>query len=244
MKERWIGVGLGVGAALALGIVWTDSAQAFSLGSTVTVENFLRIPGTNTKIPYVPDPPRLPVINQGPQDVKVGSDPTLTEFGGIWDIALSNGLISFSLNSPVFTNVTSGEDVYQFQISDFGPAGPFSLLKDKNKDKFLVTFCDSCIDSNVPTSSSAVSTGPPCFQAGYLPFVQVKSDNQLDVIFPWTFAAGDFTKGPGSLKVFIAVDVSPTPVPTPALLPGLVGMGLAALRKRRQDSQPADDYPE
>ncbi|MBD2325825.1 PTPA-CTERM sorting domain-containing protein [Alkalinema sp. FACHB-956] len=32
--------------------------------------------------------------------------------------------------------------------------------------------------------------------------------------------------------------ISPTPIPTPALLPGLVGLGVAAFRKKRNSEEP------
>jgi len=41
------------------------------------------------------------------------------------------------------------------------------------------------------------------------------------------------TGGLGTYEAIEATD-DPTPIPTPALLPGLVGMGVAALRKRQQ----------
>ncbi len=41
MKEKLAGLGLAVGTALMLGMILADSAQAFSLGNTVTVTNLL-----------------------------------------------------------------------------------------------------------------------------------------------------------------------------------------------------------
>ncbi len=44
--------------------------------------------------------------------------------------------------------------------------------------------------------------------------------------------------GGGSDEIFTyATATETTPVPTPALLPGLVGMGVAALRKRKQETE-------
>jgi MYXO-CTERM domain-containing protein len=203
MKERWIGVGLGVGAALTLGVVWTDSAQAFSLGSTVTVENFVINPNTSERVPYTGDED----IEQGPVDVLVSPGQELTQFGGIWDIDLGDSAISFSLNS-IFGNVESGNDIYRFIVSDFGGVDHYSL-----------------VGATVNTFGN--------FSADKLPFAIIQAGNQLDIVFPLGFAPGNFTEMSGELGLDIALDIQSTPVPTPALLPGLVGLGLAALRQRR-----------
>lgn len=214
--ERLIGVGLGVGVALTLGISWTDSAQAFSLNSQVTVENFLVFPGTSTKIPYGGSVP----IEQGPIDVVVSSDttnPELSRFGGIWDINLGNNSISFTLNS-LFSNVTSGDDIYRFKAPSFGLPGQNRVTG------FTVT----------PLAGSLAF--------GNNPVITRMAGNWIDVVFPVGFAPDnepDLTSIPGQLgfKIDLAVEPTPvpTPVPTPALLPGLVGMGLAILRQRRED---------
>jgi hypothetical protein len=216
MKERLIGVGLGVSAALTLGISWTDSAQAFSLNSQVTVENFLAIPGTSTKIPYGGSVP----IEQGPIDVVVTSDttdPELSRFGGIWDIDLDDNSISFTLNS-LFSNVASGDDIYRFKAPSFGLPGQNSVTG------FTVT----------PLAGGLAFSKNPV--------ITRMAGNWIDVVFPVGFAPDDvpdLTSIPGQLgfKIDLTVEQTPgpTPVPTPALLPGLVGMGLAILRQRRGD---------
>lgn len=204
MKERFIGVGLGVSAALALGVVWTDSAQAFSLGNTVTVTNLLDKGDLGTD------------IFQGPTDVVV-VEPSLelNQFGGIWDIDLDNNSISFTLNSR-FGNVTSGNDIYRFIAPSFGQPG-----------------------QNIVTGFTFTPLqGSLAFREN--PVISLLAGNQIDVVFPKGFAPGDepdLTDIPGQLGFTVNLDVAstPTPIPTPALLPGLFGIGLAVWRRRTSD---------
>lgn len=48
----------------------------------------------------------------------------------------------------------------------------------------------------------------------------------------------DLVGGPNPTQVNLSI--TPTPIPTPALLPGLVGLGAAALRKRKQEKVEAE----
>lgn len=204
MKERFIAAGLGVGAALALGIAWTDSAQAFSLGTPVTVTNILD--KTNSGEDVFDGPETVTIVEDGV---------TLDRFGDLWDISLSDRSISFSLDSPFFANVTSGIDRYRFKAQNFGQVGSLSLFGAK-----VTTF--GVFEQN--------------------PLAIIVGSDQLDIVFPLGFAAGDFRTMTGKLGLNIELDLrptpEPTPVPTPALLPGLVGMGLAVLRRRQGDSPP------
>ncbi|MBE9160150.1 PTPA-CTERM sorting domain-containing protein [Nodosilinea sp. LEGE 06152] len=213
MKERFISVGLGVGAALTLGIVWTDAAQAFSLNSAVSVKNILREAGTQNEIPYTGEV----IFNRGPSNVVVGSGRELTQFGGLWDIDLDQASIRFTLTNQVqFNNVTSGDDVYSFLAPNFGALGQNSLAGFKF----------------VPLGSSAFIRNPS---------INTLTGNKLEVVFPVGFAQdlALIPKGSLDFRIDLMID-EPTPVPTPALLPGLVGMGLAVLRKRQNDDNQAD----
>jgi len=153
-------------------------------------------------------------VTSGP--ITVGSSPSLQQFGGIWDITLSDNSVLFSINSR-FGNVVSGDDIYRFKALDFGGLGQSSVT-----------------GFNVPDL-------PDLFIKD--PIVAVKTGNLLEVIFPLGFATNlaSIPDGDLAFRVNLTVkppDPSPTPVPTPALLPGLVGLGLAALR-RQQDGDRA-----
>jgi hypothetical protein len=205
MKERWIGVGLGVGATLALGIAWTDSAQAFSLGTPVTVTNIL----------YKTNGPKE--VFDGPDTVTVvPGGTTLKSFGQIWDIGLSDRAISFSLNSPFFADVTTGVDVYRFQARGFGRPGSYSLL-----GAHVTPFGDF-IEGRLPY---VVLRGKRRFDVvfplGFATgdFRQMTGQLGLNIKL--------------DIRPTLEPTPEPTPVPTPAVLPGLVGLSLAVLRKQR-----------
>lgn len=205
MRERFIGVGLGVGVALTLGIAWTDSAHAFSLGSEVTVENFLRNTITNKEVGF-----------QGPTVERVvdGQEPRLVQFGGIWDINLGNNSITFTLNSA-FENVISGDDVYSFTSSALDSTNQLPTIT-------ILSFTE--------------------FSAKNRPFARLTSRDELEVVFPLGFAPGGLLTPTEVSRPTFSTDltVKPYAVPTPALLPGLVSMGLAVLRKRREDKNWVD----
>lgn len=50
----------------------------------------------------------------------------------------------------------------------------------------------------------------------------------------WTVRANDVMR---YYAIAVPSNTTSTPIPTPALLPGLVGMGIAALRKRQQEAE-------
>ncbi|NEQ54428.1 MAG: PTPA-CTERM sorting domain-containing protein [Leptolyngbya sp. SIO3F4] len=66
--------------------------------------------------------------------------------------------------------------------------------------------------------------------------------NGLNPFGTWTLTIEDFAiSDTGMLGIWqLNIENSET-IPTPALLPGLIGMGMAALRKRRQQEQPQID---
>ncbi len=203
MKEKSIGIGLVAGAALTLGIGWADSAQAFSLDSSVTVTNTIR--NVNTQVE---------TVFRTPQTKTVGSGLELQQFGGIWNINLDENSILFSLNSEI-RQVISGDDIYRFKALDFGGLGQSSVTD------FNVTYLGKV--SFFKNPSFDVKNGnllEVIFPLGFAANPDLRSIPDGDLAF-----RVDLTVTPP--------DPVPTPVPTPALLPGLVGMGLAALRRRQ-----------
>lgn len=152
--------------------------------------------------------------------VTEGSEPALLTgvspsfgFGDMWNIDLDNHSILFSLNSK-FAALDTGNDVYKFKVINYVGVLPSSKFRVKVTQLGKYTF-------------------------GKEPTIVVADDNRsLDVIFQPRFNPQNapFLKDiPGGLK--FKVDLIPVAVPSPALLPGLVGLGVAALRKRRQDSR-------
>lgn len=200
-------MGLFVGTALTLGMIWADSAQAFSLGKTVTVTNLLDKNDLD------------PEIFQGPTDVAVvGAAVELTQFGGIWDIDLGDNSIAFTLNSR-FSNVASGNDIYRFKAPDFGLPGQNSVTG------FTVTPLPGSLafGTNPVITRVANNWIDVVFPLGFAP------DNEPDL----TLIPGQLGF---KIDLAVEPTPVPTPVPTPALLPGLVGLGLAVLRQRRGNS--------
>jgi hypothetical protein len=87
---------------------------------------------------------------------------------------------------------------------------------------------------NLLTGFTVVPLGRLAFNQN--PIINLLAGNELEVIFPLGFAQNLASIPDGDLAFRINVTVDePAPIPTPALLPGLVGMGLAVLRQRRKD---------
>jgi len=61
-------------------------------------------------------------------------------------------------------------------------------------------------------------------------------NGSTNLSFQPNFGSLYFSNGNFGTYEAIASTTDPTPIPTPALLPGLVGMGVAALRKRKQEA--------
>lgn len=207
MKERFIAVGLGVSAALTLSIGWTDSAQAFSLGSSVSAINSIKTVSTPVEIIFFDE--------SEPKEVGPGLE--LPQFGGIWDIDLSKNAVLFNLNSR-FGNVVSGDDVYTLKALTFGGPG-----------------------QSAATDFSVTYLGDRAFNQN--PVFDLIGGDTLEVVFPLGFAQNLTLIPQGELAFRVDLTVEQIPsasIPTPALLPGLVGMGLAALRQQRKANNQAD----
>ncbi|MBE9138307.1 PTPA-CTERM sorting domain-containing protein [Nodosilinea sp. LEGE 07088] len=149
-------------------------------------------------------------IFQGPEDVVVVTPGLeLVQFGGIWDIDLDDNAISFSLNS-IFGNVESGNDIYRFEAPNLYQPGQLPTIN-------IFSFAAFSPDNS--------------------PFARFTGSNKLEVVFPLGFAPeGLIPPQPDTpLAITTTLPVQPFVVPTPALLPGLIGMGLTIWRKQRRD---------
>jgi hypothetical protein len=151
-----------------------------------------------------------------PATVVVGESPDLVSFGDLWDISFADRTIGFRLNSPQFGNLETGNDIYTFEVLTYAGALPVN-----------------------PFAVQVTSLGQRSFEKP--PVVALLEDNQgLTVTFePFFVPEGVFLNQiPGELEFKVDLVEVPVPVPTPALLPGLAGLGLAVLRRRQ--SQEAD----
>ena len=64
--------------------------------------------------------------------------------------------------------------------------------------------------------------------------IRVSQDRIIETRF---IAIGDSGAARNQAGVFLVKDNIPEPIPTPALLPGLIGMGVAAIRKHKQEAE-------
>jgi hypothetical protein len=144
------------------------------------------------------------------------TDPSLQifdPFNGNLLINEMNGLLSLSFN---FLG-----DIYT-QADDAG----FPLFPQLNFSEGLFQGLDFIVTENPFAPNPRVIPGSTFeFGTGYNPI-----DGSFFVAF-----AGD----PDSLDRSFGTVTYGVPIPTPALLPGLIGMGLAALKKRRDEASKA-----
>jgi hypothetical protein len=190
-------------------MIWADSAQAFSIGSSVTATNSIRDVDTQVETVFE---------ISAPQTVGPGSE--MNQFGGIWNIDFTGNSVLFSINSR-FGNVISGDDIYRLTALNFGNPGQNSVTGLKFASVGVVPFL------RAPTANLLAGN------AFEVIFPQGFAQNLT------TIPAGDLAFRIDLTIVELPPTPVPTPVPTPALLPGLMGMGFAAWRKRHANDQDA-----
>lgn len=210
MKERLAGVGLAVSTALTLGMIWADAAQAFSLGSSVTVTNSLKTINGQGEVVEIPFEESLPKVVKSEKI-------ELQQFGGIWNIDFTGTSVLFSINSR-FGNVISGDDVYRLKALNFGNPGQSAVTG--------LTFASTGVVPFLAAPQVNLLAGDSFEVIFPLGFAQNLN----------TIPVGNLAFQIDLTIVELPPPV-PTPIPTPALLPGLVGMGLAVWRRRRGDDQ-------
>jgi hypothetical protein len=140
-------------------------------------------------------------------------------------------------NTPNFFSVSSSStDTFAgfsgsgVTISDlpFSFSSPFDFIKVAAGPTFRITGLSDSVFTSTPSgnvnSFFATVRGNFVFGGDSTP---VTDDSFL---VSTRFTNGSFTD----------ISIEAAPVPTPALLPGLVGMGIAALRKRKSDGLGAD----
>ncbi|HIK44195.1 MAG TPA: PTPA-CTERM sorting domain-containing protein [Leptolyngbyaceae cyanobacterium M65_K2018_010] len=127
---------------------------------------------------------------------------------------------SFTANAGDIISFT-----YNFTTSDYLPFNDFAFT---TLSPLVEGLASVKLVGN--TSGNTTSTGPRTFS--------------------WAIpTAGTYTLGFGVINVgdnlfgstLVVDDVSSTPIPTPALLPGLIGMGVAAWRKRQGEVEVSEE---
>ncbi|MBE9061248.1 PTPA-CTERM sorting domain-containing protein [cf. Phormidesmis sp. LEGE 11477] len=121
-----------------------------------------------------------------------------------------------------------------------GTNGIIKLLNDSTLDQSVVTLLTSGRQgSSSPTDllltfKGAANNVDPSTVVAYLLNVP-NSNGEYSWTSPFTNPNNGNLKDVSHVSLFYRAPVDGTPIPTPALLPGLVGMGIAAVRKRRVD---------
>jgi len=100
----------------------------------------------------------------------------------------------------------------------------------------LIQLSDFSGADNLNWSASLASGSPQtgAFVASFSPrFLGFVASNPNELISSVQFTSGGFLSSVNFDNATFATPKAATPIPTPALLPGLVGMGIAAYRKRK-----------
>lgn len=225
MKQVLIGA-LAMGAMTIGSLTKVDSAEAASLGGY----DFGASPGTLT--PTIISPPGVTFSNFS----YVGTGVTRFESGvtrrayaannfsndDIIDINDSDSDGYFTFNLTPDSNKLVSLSEFQFSTRANGAAAPQNVLVKYSLDNFASNLFSTAIQKNSwqdwSFSLSDSFTQTVSFRIyGFNTGLGVADNLRIDDVL---------------LSGSVA-DI-PTPVPTPALLPGLVGLGLTALRRRKQ----------
>jgi hypothetical protein len=139
-------------------------------------------------------------------------------------VVFSQSTLSFTVtpNAGYLLNLSS----FSFDERNIGSFGPTSFSVFTSVDNFLNPIGSANLDPDAPSfTNRAFSLAAPIYQNLVSPFtIRIVADKNP----PSTIATVWYTDN-------LTLDLEAVPVPTPALLPGLVGMGIAALRKKKQE---------
>jgi hypothetical protein len=160
----------------------------------------------------------------------------------------SNSISSFSAQSKItsakllslIVNSGSVQQVFSLTPSFSLPSISWSEFQDEGKENDVVVRSVSTKGTSISTGNSYEGSVTQSFQAyrGILQENGISSDYSSAVANAQDFGS-IFTNGgdPSAYLLYGStnqpVTFSSTNVPTPALLPGLIGLGLGALRKRK-----------
>ena len=169
---------------------------------------------------------------------------------GVAESAIAAGLWSWSFGaeSGTFTTFEDGPGLGTYTIEDFevlsssqgAPVG--SLSGGDWTDSFTITGVDYANPSFVWDGSAPDFSGS---SGGFSVSGFLSSDEVYFYLFDWLTEEKASLYSPDGFGGFNLLEdasyvvaysgTQPNPIPTPALLPGLIGFGAATLRKRKQD---------
>lgn len=207
MKKMLLKFGLAAGVTVAT-VMSAGTAHALSFTKT----------GTGGSIP---DPGTLnSPINFSPPDSLIVNKVSLSIFG--FNHPQSGDIVA----SLIYNNGGADTVVSLFQNKGgsadfFGDGGAVYTFEDGGS-----SFPPSPVDGELPGGI-------------YSPAAPLSAFNSFSSVGTWTLRLSDTnaTRNGSYSQWALTLEDAATPVPTPAaVLPGLIGMGAAALRKRREDS--------
>ena len=156
-------------------------------------------------------------VIRGANDVKEGgpNDPaTKIVSSGVFD-----GIQNWTFNAKIDLNPT--------EVTGLNPLG-FSISTDKDAKTGTFSFANENINWSLTRLAISLKGGPS-YSIYYIPagtFTTAPTNLAWNTL---GIETGGGSPGPGLSHASVYYDV----IPTPALLPGLIGMGAAALRKRK-----------
>lgn len=223
MSLKTLGAGFAATAALTAGMAAVSPAHAASLYAgqfTITAENASRITRADDT-PFASGNLNLATGNQ----FRLNLD---TQALGLTD---RQGVFAGSVSAGT-SGLTGTPNVVTLLLTVLGP-NTFSFA---NTPNFITGLFQNgkavALDLTGGTLGGFVTTRANYSFGGNLAGILRYVDNSELVSAGTSIASFHIGSGPGSNRSSITVKT----IPTPALLPGLVGFGIAALRKRKREA--------
>lgn len=150
-----------------------------------------------------------------------------------FSVTLSTVDFTYTYNSGPRSGIT-GAGFFSYDPSALTGVGAEQLSPSKGNLSVTITNLGGQIETQGPIGipfANFLNGNPLGIQAEYVP-PGASDNNRFFAIFNNILLARETSTGPYSRGI---VTYTPRPIPTPALLPGLLGLGAAALRKRKQE---------
>ncbi|MDX2241194.1 MAG: PTPA-CTERM sorting domain-containing protein [Leptolyngbyaceae cyanobacterium bins.302] len=220
LMQQLFAKGAALAAVIAVGTLSSGSAQAAIVTGTVTgTWDYDYVLGNVTvgdtfKATYTYDDAALTPYSY--------SDPGYYEYTG-WTGSLLSLIVESGTYSHTF-DFASGGSYIQFEDFDGDPGYYYSDYR-----HFSVYGGDYDSTTEVSNNFYAYKRVGKYFNG--TPFESLYAS-----LYGYDYVNGSATNGVYTYKANFTPDPTAVPVPTPALLPGLIGMGVAALRKRKAEA--------